>query len=191
MDNQQMITRLKQAGIVFAPGMSETELNRAETVFQFRFPKEVRTFLSAGVPVGKSFFDYRDLSEENVSRFQSFQASVEKSFRFDLEHNREELLELLGEKLGFEQDSGGFDDAVMNYLHNSVRLIPFFAHRCFFDGMDDLPIVSFWQPTDSIFYGYSFMEYLEEEFLGIEFGRRLLPADFPRETGIWYELLMQ
>ncbi len=41
-------------------------------------------------------------------------------------------------------------DTLLKYLHRSTRLIPFYSHRCFFDGMDHMPIVSFWQPTDSI-----------------------------------------
>lgn len=98
MDNQQMIRRLQNAGIEFAPGMTEAELERAEAVFGFRFPKEIREFLSCGVPAGGSFFDYRDISEENRRRFRSFQESIEGSFQFDLENNRKTMSVMLGEK---------------------------------------------------------------------------------------------
>lgn len=188
MDNKHMIARLKKAGISLEPGMSESELDRAERVFQFRFPKEIREFLSCGVPVGSSFFNYRDISEENVKRFHDFQAFIERHFRFDLENNRDDMLEMLGERLGFVQYSASFDDAVMNYLNQSVRLIPFYAHRCFFDGMDDMPIVSFWQPIDTIFYGGTFKNYLEHEFLGKD---RVLEKIQERmiNTGIWEDIV--
>jgi len=188
MDNRYMIDRLKKVGISFAPGMSGSELDRAETVFQFRFPIEIREFLSCGVPVGSSFFDYRDLSDNNMKHFREFAASIERSFRFDLENNREEMLELLGKKLGFFQDSASFDSAVIEYLNKSVKLIPFYAHRCFFDGMDDMPIVSFWQPTDTIFYGGSLENYLEVEFLR---KHRVLEniSERMKNTGIWEDVV--
>lgn len=188
MDNNQMIERLKKAGISFESGMSKAELDRAETVFQFHFPKEIREFLSFGVPVGSSFFDYRDISERNVKRFYEFQAFIERSFRFDLENNREDMLEMFGQKPGIIQDSDSFDNAVIKYLNQSVKLIPFYAHRCFFDGMDDMPIVSFWQPTDTIFYGGSFENYLDVEFLK---ENRVLENIQGRmeKTGIWYDII--
>jgi hypothetical protein len=188
MDVARMINRLKNVGIEFEEGMTEKELDSAEKYFLFCFPKEIREFLSCGVPVGSSFFDYRDLSDNNLKHFRDFAASIERSFRFDLENNREEMLELLGEKLGFFQDSASFDSAVVEYLNKSVKLIPFFAHRCFFDGMDDMPIVSFWQPVDTIFYGGTFENYLEHEFLKMD---KILDNTQERmeNAGIWKDLI--
>ena len=177
MDNHQMIKKLKKAGVSFAPGMSAFELDRAENVFGFHFPKEIREFLSCGVPVGGFFFDFNDTSEPNQAQFQQFQESIVESFRFDLENNRGDM-----------QNTDSFDEAVLMYFHESVRLIPFYAHRCFFDGMDNMPIVSFWQPSDTIFYGGTFENYLEHEFMN---GERVLEniAERMSETGIWRELI--
>lgn len=188
MDSQQMIEKLKTAGVSFEPGMSARELDRAETVFHFRFPKEIREFLAVGVPVGDAFFNYRDCSDVNLTRFHEFQASIERSFRFDLANNRDDMLEYLGKQLGFHEDSDSFDDAVMKYLHDSVRLIPFYAHRCFFDGMDNMPIVSFWQPVDTVIYGDTFEYYLETEFLNKQ---RYIDnlEELMKDTGIWRDLI--
>ncbi len=185
-----LINRLKQAGVVFENGMTEQELDLAEEFFGFRFPAEFRAFLSQAVPVGKDFFDYRDRSPENLKRFVGFREQMERDFRFDLKakENREELLELLGEKLGFEQDNPAFDEAVIRYWKESPRLIPFFAHRCFFDGMDGMPIISFWQPVDSIIYGFDLEDYLEAEFLGNDESAEL-PPDLLKGTGIWEDLI--
>ena len=182
-----MITRLVQAGISFDPGMSETELNQAEAVFRFRFPEEIREFLACGVPVGSSFFDYRDVSEKNIKAFCDFQASIERSFQFDLENNRGDMLELLGHRLGFSVDSPEFDKAVLQYFHNSTNLIPFYAHCCFFDGMDHMPIISFWQPVDAIIYGCNFEEYLAHEFLNETCMTESVQTCIVN-TGIWKEL---
>ena len=183
-----LIERLKRAGVRFEAGMTTRELDAAEEFFGFRFPGEIREFLSRAVPVGKDFFDYRDHSEENKRRFEDFQAGMEKSFRFDLERNRDDMLEQLGEKLGFAQDGPGFDEAVIHYWRESPRLIPLFAHRCFFDGMDDMPIISFWQPVDTIVYGFDLEDYLESEFLRRR-ERRKFPQDLLKDTGIWEDLI--
>ena len=178
---------LKKVGISVEPGMTAEALDRAEEVFGFRFPREIREFLSCCVPVGKYFFDYRDVSPENQKRFCDFQNRIVDYFRFDLENNREDMLELLAQPLGNPAD---FDSAVLDFLHSSVKLIPFYAHRCFFDGMDDMPIVSFWQPVDSIFYGSNFQDYLEREFFGKKLAVKDLPDQRLKETGIWQYLLI-
>ena len=186
MDNLNMIKRLRNAGMNFAQGMTAAQLDWAEAVFGFRFPREIREFLSLAVPVGKDFFDYRDVSEENQKKFRDFQNWMEDQFRFDLENNREDMLELLAEPLG---NPGDFDSAVMNYFHSSVKLIPFYIHRCFFDGMDDMPIVSFMQSVDSIFYASNFQDYLEVEFLRKDHDAEDPPQERKKETGIWQYLV--
>lgn len=183
-----LLKRMKKSGVRFAAGMTSVELDAAEAFFGFRFPAEIREFFSQAVPVGEDFFDYRDCSGENKGRFDDFQADMENAFRFDLEHNRGELLELLGEKLGFAQDAPGFDEAVLRYWRESPRLIPFYAHRCFLDGMDGMPIISFFQPVDSIVYGFDFKDYLEAEFLGAVDDSEL-PPGLLKGTGIWNDLI--
>lgn len=51
-----------------------------------------------------------------------------------------------------------------------------------------MPIVSFWQPIDSIFYGGTFENYLEVEFLK---QRRILEniPERMKNTGIWVHLI--
>lgn len=186
MNNLTMKQKLEKAGIPMERGMTAAQLDRAEAVFGFRFPREIREFLSLAVPVEKGFFDYRDVSEENQKKFQEFQNWMEDRFRFDLAECRDILLELLAEPLGNPAD---FDGAVMDYFHSSVKLIPFYIHRCFFDGMDDMPIVSFMQPVDSIFYASNFRDYLEVEFLHKDLDAEDPPRERKKETGIWNYLV--
>ena len=188
MDAVGMIHRLKNSGVEFAEGMTAQELDLAEECFQFRFPAEIRVFLSCATPVGASFFNFRDRTEANLTRFHTFQQSVKDAFLFDLENNREDMRKLLSNK-GWELScDSSFDAAVIAYLEGSPKLIPFYAHRCFFDGMDGMPIVSFWQPVDSILYGSNFENYLACEFLGGECILTHVPERM-KETGIWYEVI--
>lgn len=188
MDNFVMIEKLKRAGVSFAHGLSEEELVAAESTFGFIFPVEIRDFLAQGLPEGDGFINWRDLSDANVENFCDFQRSIERSFAFDLRENCDDLRELLAEKFPETDDPGQFGEAVLDYLHRSTKLIPFHFHRCFFDGMDHMPIVSFWQPIDSIFYGKDFEVYLETEFLGRKHSTEPL-SERIKDTGIWYYLI--
>jgi len=181
-----MIEKLKAAGIAFTDGLSGEELRGAEEAFGFRFPAEIASFLSCACPAGERFFDYRDLSAQNLRRFLDFQRKIKGSFLFDLEHNEKALRAVLGELSAAYPDREAFRGAVMDALEGSVRLVPFYAHRCFLDGMDGMPIISFCQAVDTIFYGSDFENYLENEFLFSE--NRLDPRNISDKmscAGIW------
>lgn len=188
MDNKLMMEKLKNAGISFDKGLSDAEFVLAESTLGICFPSEIRSFLACGLPVGHGFYNWRDLSAANVQRFCNFSLSIEDAFRFDIENNSDGLRAMFGDRFHGITDQEAFTEAVLNYLHQSTKLIPFYAHRCFFDGMDNMPIVSFWQPTDMIFYGESFEDYLETEFLGKKHGIKQIPERM-QDTGIWYYLI--
>ena len=190
MDYMRMIDKLHKAGITFTAGLRLDEVAEIEAFFGFRFPREIREFLFHGVPVGEEFFDWRDLSEVNLQRFRDFQRHIEATFVFDVEHSEDLLREFLGDTVAGITDRETLKTVVLDRLRRSVRLIPFYAHRCFFDGMDEMPIVSFWQAVDTIFYGSDFENYLENEFVRRTEDWQLgeIP-DKMRDTGIWYYLV--
>ena len=188
MDNLLMIQKLKDAGIPFDEGLSDEEFVRIESALGFRFPSEIRSFLACGIPIGKGFYNWRDLPGDNVQGFHNFSLSIENAFRFDIENNTNDLRAMLGDSFSEIKDSEAFSKAVLDFLHQSTKLIPFYAHRCFFDGMDDMPIVSFWQPMDTIFYGENFEDYLKVEFLGKKHCIKHIPEQM-KDTGIWYHLI--
>lgn len=188
MDNRPMIAKLKNAGISFTKGLSDEEFIRIESTLGFRFPAEIRSFLACGLPVGEGFYNWRDLSIANVEKFHAFSLSIDNAFRFDFENNTDELHNILGDRFSEMAKQKFCAKAVLDYLHQSTKLIPFFAHRYFFDGMDNMPIVSFWQPTDTIFYGENFEDYLATEFLGKKLCISQVPKQM-KDTGIWYYLI--
>ncbi len=82
----------------------------------------------------------------------------------------------------------------MKSLESSPKLIPFFAHRCFFDGIDNMPIISFWQAVDTIIYGYDLENYLEAEFLTAKddiISEEIYDniTEKLKVTGIWYYII--
>lgn len=186
MDNQHMIEKLQRAGVQFAPGLSDAELKEIESFFGFRFPAEIRSFLACARPISGKFFDWTDRSHENLERFRAFFAQMEEAFRLDFEENGLTAA-WLGEDCT-QLSNQAHLAKILDALHASPRLIPFYAHRCFFDAMDGMPIISFWQPTDSIVYGTDFEQYLQVEFLGHPLPDQA-PVDRLKNTGIWAHLI--
>lgn len=188
MDNNLMIEKLKNAGMSFDKGLSDAEFALIESTLGFCFPSEIRAFLACGLPVSGRFYNWRDLSEANIQRFRDFSLSIDDAFLFDVENNSDSLHAMLGDSFSEIKDPKAFSEAVLDFLHQSTKLIPFYAHRCFFDGMDNMPIVSFWQPTDTIFYGENFEDYLETEFLGKRHHIHKIPERM-KDTGIWCHIV--
>ncbi len=190
MDNISMIEKLKKAGIEFSHGLSNHEIKEIESSFGFRFPKEIASFLSCAYPISGGFFDYRDMSPQNIQSFHDFQKNIEESFLFDIENNASSLQAMLEPLIGLIADQEEFKAAVLASLRQSTRLIPLYAHRCFFDGMDGMPIVSFGQAVDTVYYGSDFENYLQNEFLAPynhdNFGE--ISNDI-KNTGIWYYII--
>ncbi|GLU13564.1 hypothetical protein SLE2022_301930 [Rubroshorea leprosula] len=56
---EKVIIHLRNSGIQVQPGLSDAEFARAEAEFGFVFPPDLRAILSAGLPVGPGFPDWR------------------------------------------------------------------------------------------------------------------------------------
>ncbi|OMO56661.1 hypothetical protein CCACVL1_26370 [Corchorus capsularis] len=55
----KVISHLRNSGFQVQPGLSDAEFARAEAEFGFVFPPDLRAILSAGLPVGPGFPDWR------------------------------------------------------------------------------------------------------------------------------------
>ncbi|KAL6553150.1 hypothetical protein OROGR_006992 [Orobanche gracilis] len=56
---EKVITHLKESGIQVQPGLTESEFAVAEAEFGFAFPPDLKAVLSAGLPLGPGFPDWR------------------------------------------------------------------------------------------------------------------------------------
>ena len=160
--DKTIIERMKEKNIVFEKGLTKKDFDKIEKTFNVRFPKEIREFLSYGMPVGEFFYNWRDFSKENIEAIKGFQKTIEDSFLFDFEHN--DFAGDFKDKFPNAKNKKELEKCVLDYLHASPKLIPFYGHRCFLDGMDDMPMVPFWQPTDSVICGNNFEDFIEKEF---------------------------
>lgn len=185
MDIRLMVENLKKIGIYFEEGLTSDEILKIESTFGFKFPREIADFLSFAYPRGLHFFNYKNTSEESIKYFNEFQQDIKEAFLFDIEHNIDAMKAMLGEVIDESLCIEEFTNEVMNWLDKSPKLIPFYAHRCFFDGIDNAPIVSFWQANDTVFYGSDFENYLENEFFNPNNFIIEQVSDKMEETGIW------
>ncbi|KAF5736149.1 hypothetical protein HS088_TW14G00284 [Tripterygium wilfordii] len=55
----KVIHHLKESNVQVQPGLSDAEFARAEAEFGFAFPPDLRALLSAGLPIGAGFPDWR------------------------------------------------------------------------------------------------------------------------------------
>ncbi len=130
------------------------------------------------------------MSEENKKSFTDFQNDIKEAFLFDIEQNETSIRAMLSEIIDKNLNLASFTSTVMSMLDQSPRLIPFYAHRCFFDGMDNMPIISFYQAVDTVFYGSNFENYLDNEFLHTEsFNNYGNISKEIKNTGIWYYIV--
>jgi hypothetical protein len=155
---------LEQAGVLFASGLTSSELRSIEATYQFRFPPDLRNFLRFALPVSNGFLNWRDASPAEVQRSLLWPY---EGICFDIEHN------------GFWQDAWGPRPESLKAafaiakqaVAQAPTLIPILGHRYLPDRPHeaDNPIFSIYQ-TDIIYYGRNLFDYLENEF-GSYFGR--------------------
>ncbi|WP_132877731.1 hypothetical protein [Tamaricihabitans halophyticus] len=163
-DDETMVDRavdaLKRGGVRISPGLSEDELDSVEGRFGFRFAPDHRALLSAILPLGDSWVDWREDPEEELRRRLAWPA---EGVLFDVEH------------AGFWPESwgprpAGLDAALRIATERFAevpKLVPVFSHR-YLPGNTDrrgVPVFSVYQ-TDVIYYGTHLLDYVHREFGG-------------------------
>jgi hypothetical protein len=124
MNNKLMIAKLKNIGIKFDKGLTKEQIEKLETLCNFKFPNEIKQFLKIAVPIGDLFYNYNDLSEKNIKRINDFQKNIEDAFVFDIEHNN--LLEMFRKSFQCKNDNE-LRNEIFKYLRRSSKLIPFLS----------------------------------------------------------------
>ncbi|MGK4006526.1 hypothetical protein WMF31_28155 [Sorangium sp. So ce1036] len=172
---------LIDAGVTIAPGLTEAELDRAERVIGARFPPDLRSFLSEGLPTGDRFPDWRAPESPEVRRRLDWPFD---GIAFDIEHN------------AFWLDAWGARPSELpealqiarTLIAEAPRLIPIAGHRYIpvEPARAGNPVFSVYQ-TDIIVYGNDLAAYLRCEF------HRLPYVDAVREgmrrIRFWSELV--
>jgi hypothetical protein len=152
------IDRLHEHRVELAAGLTEAQLSAAELHHSFKFPPDLRDFLSAVLPVGDGFPDWRAPdSDELRGRF----AWPLDGLLFDVEKNH-----FWWPEWGRRPDADGEALALVRARFPQLpRLVPVYTHRYIPADPSEAgnPIFSVYQ-TDVIYYGSDLRGYIAHEF---------------------------
>jgi hypothetical protein len=157
-DWQGTIGLLKDGGLEFARGLTDSEVEHVENKFNFRFPPDLRAFLQAALPIGERFPDWRSGNDDQLRERLNWPLH---GLLFDVEHNAFWLAEW-GPRPELLEDA--FRIATSR-VDAAPKLIPIYAHRFMPDRPQESgnPVFSVYQ-TDIIYYGFDLEDYLRHEF---------------------------
>ena len=157
-DWQSIVDRLRAHGGPFASGLSDAEVERAESTFSFRFPPDLRAFLQTALPFGRQFPDWRSGDEAGL---RDWLGRPLDGVLFDVEFNGFWLPE-------WGDRPAALDDALAaarRLVEAAPKLIPVYQHRMMpaEPHAAGNPVFSVHQ-TDIIVYGDDLASYLSREF---------------------------
>lgn len=143
------------------PGLLSDEISQIESIYQFRFPPDLREFLSHMLPTGNGFPRWRDVSERGITHIRDYLHKPLEGILFDIEHNV------------FWYAAWGERPADTQTAQNIARqqyaqlppLIPIYGHRYMPTEPYETgnPVLSVYQ-TDVIPYGTNLEEYFQIEY---------------------------
>jgi hypothetical protein len=153
-----VLQRFREREIELAPGLTDDEFRRAEEIHGFRFPPDLRSFLSLVLPLGRHFYDWR--APDSSALHYMFEWPFD-GIAFDIKANN-----------FWWKDWGPRPEKLENAIEvakaaiaAAPRLIPICSHR-FIAAEPSLagnPVFSIYQ-TDMIEYGVDLHAYLLREF---------------------------
>lgn len=175
------VDEMANHGVRFEAGLSDTEIGRMALALDAQPPPELTILLARALPCSDKFPAWR---EDPVGAVSAARDWITQAFAFDIEHNG-----YWAEALGARP--GNTDDAVRTALAaiaSGPPLVPIYAHRFMptEPGTWGNPVLSLMQPTDTIYYGCDFADYLHREF---RVTRPPWASDDPPPVPFWGPLL--
>ena len=122
MDCEYYRNKLEEAGVSFAPGLSEQEAQRAEHAYHFKFPPDLRAFLMHALPVSTRWPNWREELSSGIVRMMEWPL---ESICFDIRNNA-----FWPQEWGPLPDSLDAACAVArSKAAEAPKLIPVYSHR--------------------------------------------------------------
>jgi hypothetical protein len=154
----QAIERLRVAGVTLAHGLSDDEFAMIEETFGFAFGAEHRALLSAVLPTGESWMDWRAAPRKVIQGRLDWPTD---GVVFDV-HNNGFWPSPWGQR---PADRDLSERRAREHLAHVPKLVPIFGHRCLPASPAPIPspVFSVYQ-TDVIYYGDNLLDYVANEF---------------------------
>jgi hypothetical protein len=166
------------------PPLTEAEITRVQDTFGFEFADDHRAFLSAGLPLGEGWPDWRHGSADELQPALMWPVI---GVLFDVEHNA-----FWDPRWGqCPADARARLRLAKEALATVPQMVPIYGHRYLPSGRGTFghPVLSIYQ-TDIICYGTDLVDYMYQEFDAGPGIARTDPRWQPRPTvGFWSELI--
>ncbi|GAA2142452.1 hypothetical protein GCM10009760_27570 [Kitasatospora kazusensis] len=159
MTRDRALALLAALPATIGPGLSDAEVEATEERFGFRFAADHRTFLQAGMPLGRGWPDWRN---GDAGELRGRLNWPRDGVLFDVKHGF--WYPGWGDKPEDRQEALRLAEA---RLREAPQLVPVFSHRFLpgIAGQSGHPVLSVYQ-TDIIYYGNDLADYLHHEFGG-------------------------
>jgi hypothetical protein len=179
----RLIEKMSKKGVVFEKGLTKDEIKKVENQYSIIFPEELKNFYTMALPVSKGFYNWRDMSQENLF-------FINNAIDFPRKLLYENIDDIYWPEEWDEEPSTIQDkrEILINRLSKAPQLIPIYSHRYLpsIYGEIQIPIMSI-HGADIIYYGENLSSYFEIEF-GIKSCSDIKYDDIPYIT-FWGDLL--
>ena len=119
---EESIDLLRKCGIRLEKGLSLSELNKAEKLYQIQFPESLKNFLMIASPISKGFYNWRNTQKSNV---QFIKDIMERPFQ---DINEAADIVYWCDDWGVEPtNTMNFASEVRKKLKNAPKLLPIYA----------------------------------------------------------------
>lgn len=167
---KNIIERLTSKEVVFENGMSQSEIDDTEKLYNITIPIELTYLYALALPVSDGFYNWRDRSNDNIEKIKraleapiiGLQSSLKNEFQRSSDPFQDFWYEGWGEK---PRDFKTACEVLLKRYNDAPKLVPIYSHRympCIKDNTR-LPVFSLME-SDIICYGENLIAYFEIEF---------------------------
>ena len=153
-----LINKLKEKNINLKNGLDNNELSKVESVYNVKFPIDLKEFYAEVLPVGEGFYNWRDFSKINVN-------NIKRVLDRPFQNVKEDISNIVwNENWGNSpEDSKEISKCIMRLLEKAPKLIPIYKHRYMASQYNSSnPIFSIYG-LDIIYYGENLEQYFDLE----------------------------
>lgn len=178
---QRAHDELRGHGVEFTDGFGSAEIDACERELGSPLPPELSTFLAVGVPTSDRWARWADGPSTVAAGARKW---LDDAFAFDIKQNGY-WHDRLGPRPSTDEAAA---EVALAAVHAAPTLVPIYGHRFLTTepAIGPRPVLSVWQPIDSIIYGNDLADYFHREF-GI--ARPSWAAEDVDNIPIWGELL--
>ena len=154
---ENTIELLKKKGVIVDKGLSDAEIGQIEQLYKIRVPQILQDLWKEGLPISKSFYNWRDFTPRNIGKIKS---AMDKPFN--------DIRELAGEADWngdwgeMPASSGDIADFIRKKADAAPRLIPIYGHRYMPAAAVENPPVFSICGLDVIIYGSDLEAYFQQ-----------------------------